>query len=648
MWNIVLWHWLIYHSIRLIIKRFIVASRGIVLLLELITQHNRATELLDNAICVLCNVCFRNDSNKDAILNSNGAKILVATALSNFSAVAVLLSCFRTLGNLAYSPVSTGTIIGAGAVQALVAGMSIHGSERELCLLCLRVLTNLSSDYVELNMSTMREEGAVQAVMEVVRSHAESVVVGDMELVNAGLLCLCNLGRFYGNAQLIILQSITMDLVTIIHTHQATDATLLLSAARLFNILAHTHPADLDRMLDGGVAGGVAEALGCCTAATGSVGGKAGGGGGVRAVFGHLCAGLTLLSYNCETAAEVGAAGVVRALLAVLNAHASDTTYFVDAFPALSSLCRDESNASLMSQPSFGYISTALSSPQLDHKLLLHSFAFLSNLCVHANASQSIVQTRVLSLIFTALHAHVNLPEILIRGLRAIENLCYTGDAVKAYLTANNLEAEVLRVMNDNLRHEDVKRACQAILDAYHTHTNTTFELPTSSTATVSEPFKDIEIKSARQLFGDEQKEPSDLFPDHIRNFLISGQLLTKHSKTAPPRPRHVYVTADLKWLIWKDPKRPLHPDNKMKTWKLRGCERGRCSQQLLRKRFGKYLCREEGGFAIVGRDRNVDLECESEKDREKWMEAIQAFVAWLKWTKKNASQFEKEEASSL
>ena len=242
-------------------------------------------------------------------------------------------------------------------------------------------------------------------------------------------------------------------------------------------------------------------------------------------------------------------------------------------------------------------------------------------------------------------HSHTNLPEILVRGLRAVENLCYTGDAVKAYLTANQLEREVLRVMNDNMRHEDVKRACQAILDAYHTH-QSTFEL--QPLAAPSEPFKDIEIKSARQLFGDEAKEQSDLFPDHCRNFLISGQLLTKHSKTAPPRPRHVYVTADLKWLVWKDPKRPLHPDNKMKTWKLRGVEKGRCTQQLLRKRFGKYLCREEGGFAIIARDRNVDLECESEKDREKWVEAIAAFVAWLKWMKKNASQFDKEDARDM
>ena len=291
-----------------------------------------------------------------------------------------------------------------------------------------------------------------------------------------------------------------------------------------------------------------------------------------------------------------------------------------------------------MAEASFAFLAQVLTTAGSEHRMALHTFAFLSNLCVHASAAQCIVHTRVVPLAFASLHAHVNMPDVLLRGLRFLENLCYTGDAVKRHLIGHQLETEVLSVMNANLRHEDVKKACQAILDAFHAHSIDFTAITPHLT-----PFKDIEIKSARQLFGDEHKESSALMPDHIRNFLISGQLLVKHSKTAPPRPRHVYCTADLKWLVWKDPKKPLHPDNKMKTWKLRGVERGRCTQQLQRKRFGKWLCREEGGFAIVGRERNVDLEAESEKEREKWVEAITALVAYRKYLKKNASQFDKE-----
>ena len=601
---------------------FIVASKGVQLLLQLIALHVRAEELLDNAICVLCNVCYRNDSNKELIIQLDGAPTLVSAALANFSAVSVLLSTFRTLGNLAYNAASTVAIIGAGAVQGLVAGMSIHGGSVELILLCLRVLTNLSSEYCEANMRVMKEEGAVQAVVEVCHLHAGKEK--EAEVVNATLLCLCNLGRYYPNAALIVLQGLCTDLHLAITTHIA-NATLVTSASRLLNILAHTHPTDLDRILDAAAPAAIYTALTAHPR--------------VKPIFTNLTAALTLLSYNSESAADIGASGVVESVVGIVRAHADDATYYVDAFPALSALCRDEGCAARMAEASFGFLAHVLSVSGSEHRMALHTFAFLSNLCVHASAAQPIVHTRVLPLAFASLHAHVNLPDVLLRGLRFLENLCYTGDAVKRYLLTHQLETEVLSVMNANLRHEDVKKACQAILDALNAHAVDFAAMPNPSLT----PFKDIEIKSARQLFGDEHKEACSVMPDHIRNFLISGQLLVKHSKTAPPRPRHVYCTADLKWLVWKDPKKPLHPDNKMKTWKLRGVERGRCTQQLQRKRFGKWLCREEGGFAIVGRERNVDLEAESEKEREKWVEAITALVAYRKHLKKNASQFDKD-----
>jgi hypothetical protein len=51
-----------------------------------------------------------------------------------------------------------------------------------------------------------------------------------------------------------------------------------------------------------------------------------------------------------------------------------------------------------------------------------------------------------------------------------------------------------------------------------------------------------------------------------MKNFLIAGQLLKKHSKSALPRPRHVYVTNDLQHFIWKDPKKSVEPEVKMKV----------------------------------------------------------------------------------
>jgi hypothetical protein len=143
-------------------------------------------------------------------------------------------------------------------------------------------------------------------------------------------------------------------------------------------------------------------------------------------------------------------------------------------------------------------------------------------------------------------------------------------------------------------------------------------------------------------MMGDEKKvvETVKELPESVRNLLTAGAMLLKHSNTANPRTRHVYVTPDLKFLVWKDPKKALHPDNKMKVFRIRSVEPGRCTPQLERKSFGKFLAKEECAFAILGRDRTVDLEATSEQERDKWIHALEQLVAYRKELKRIASQF--------
>ena len=73
-------------------------------------------------------------------------------------------------------------------------------------------------------------------------------------MVYAALLCLCNLGRYYANAAAHRPAGPLRRPVMSPSPSFPPDAALITAAARLFNILAHTHPTDLDRLLDGGVA----------------------------------------------------------------------------------------------------------------------------------------------------------------------------------------------------------------------------------------------------------------------------------------------------------------------------------------------------------------------------------------------------------
>jgi hypothetical protein len=195
------------------------------------------------------------------------------------------------------------------------------------------------------------------------------------------------------------------------------------------------------------------------------------------------------------------------------------------------------------------------------------------------------------------------------------------------------------KLISDNHNHDDVRRQAKAVLDALN-RTDFSFE----SIPLKNIPLKDLNIRNAKTIFGDENKkiENIDELPQWVHNLLLAGSLFQKHSNSAAPRPRHVYVTSDLKFLVWKDPKKSLHPDNKMKIFKIRTIEIGRTTPQLQRKRFGKFLANESTSFSIIGRERTVDLEASSEAERNKWVEAIQLLLAYRKALKKANTQFDK------
>lgn len=62
--------------------------------------------------------------------------------------------------------------------------------------------------------------------------------------------------------------------------------------------------------------------------------------------------------------------------------------------------------------------------------------------------------------------------------------------------------------------------------------------------------------------------------------------------------------------ILWKDPKKPADEKTpKMKLSGIRRVEKGRYTPQLQRKKWNRYLAKEECAFAIIGRERTVDLE---------------------------------------
>eukprot|EP00463_Aulacantha_scolymantha_P001524 TRINITY_DN2142_c0_g1_i1.p1 TRINITY_DN2142_c0_g1~~TRINITY_DN2142_c0_g1_i1.p1 ORF type:complete len:105 (-),score=20.24 TRINITY_DN2142_c0_g1_i1:33-347(-) len=92
-------------------------------------------------------------------------------------------------------------MIEAGAVQGIVAGLTVHNQELDLINLAIRVLSALATNLDEKHRTIMASEGAVQAIVEVASNFTENL---EMEI--CAHECLCALANEMYNAVMILKQ----------------------------------------------------------------------------------------------------------------------------------------------------------------------------------------------------------------------------------------------------------------------------------------------------------------------------------------------------------------------------------------------------------------------------------------------------------
>jgi len=272
-----------------------------------------------------------------------------------------------------------------------------------------------------------------------------------------------------------------------------------------------------------------------------------------------------------------------------------------------------------------------------DAKFISQSLAFLANLCMHGKACEAVIPTKMIDSIHSVMRTHRLDAQLLMRALRALENIAYSSQPLRDHMKSEKVIEEVEEVKTRHNGNSDLTKQCKGVIDAI---LRVRTELGDSFIGMMHH--HDDRKLALRQKIGEPDKRIDGLeFPLEYKNMLLAGQLIKKHSNKANPRVRHVYVTADLKWLIWKDPRKEVDPKQRMKTFKIGSVESGRCTKQLQRKKtFGGYLAKEECSFAVLGRERSVDLEANTEAERDKWVTALRHLVAHIKANRQAASKF--------
>jgi hypothetical protein len=492
----------------------------------------------------------------------------------------------------------------------------VHSEELDIIDIAIRVLTNLASELDDEDQQIMAQEGAVQAIVEVATQHTDN-----LELEISAIGCLCNLARAEFNANMIIKQGGAEAAVSAM-SELDYDVELSSKAMNLIATLALVR-SEMDRMLDAGVVTGLVNALEAKITEEAVV-----------------MSGMIALSNMCfseAVAARMAEEGPADVIFAVMEAELDNAHVLAACYKALGGLSRCPENAPELAEGAMEHMCPELVKHNNNDSFILTAFGFLGNLCVHAECSNKAKGTDIIKSVLTCLATHVGKAKILIRGCMALSNMAYGSKELRDKMRSDGTVRGMQDIIDANPTLDDVKQAAESCMETLNRKESNLSSLPFT---TMRAPV--VATKSAKELFGDAPKAVTELSRED-RNFLVSGALLMKHSKSAKPKRRHLSISADLKWIICKKPgKAAAEPKQKMKVFKMKQVDSGRCTPQLSRKSFGRYLAKKECSFAIIGRDRTFDIECSSEKERDEWIKALETLMAYNKALKIAGTKFSK------
>jgi hypothetical protein len=225
---------------------FIAASRGAELLVACLDAYPKDSEILLNAVNLLRLLASAGESNREAIVRISGCDAISDCILNNFNNIDVVRMCFRTFGTIATSASFVASCIRAGAVQGLVAGMTVHASQLGLINVAMKVLAIFAKSADADSMNTLTLEGAVQAIVEAMSTYVDNIV-----LESTAIDCLYNLCKAPQNVAMVIKQDGAVSLIKTMETN-GYEEKLCRAALKLMQKLTTSLP-NLARLLNNGV-----------------------------------------------------------------------------------------------------------------------------------------------------------------------------------------------------------------------------------------------------------------------------------------------------------------------------------------------------------------------------------------------------------
>eukprot|EP00455_Lapot_gusevi_P038794 TRINITY_DN4348_c0_g3_i3.p1 TRINITY_DN4348_c0_g3~~TRINITY_DN4348_c0_g3_i3.p1 ORF type:complete len:812 (-),score=254.63 TRINITY_DN4348_c0_g3_i3:285-2669(-) len=584
------------------ITTFIQAG-GMEHVISALNNHADHLDLCESATILLANMSTHTDQTRTVIVSSGGVGSLSKMLAQHYSHETILEATLRALGNLALVRENAQVFFSEEILATLIHVTKIHAMSEESLCACLGVIGNLIASSNADQLSTFFRSGAVSTLIEISRSNAVSVQV------QLGFLsCLANfvneIGALPDDERQSVLQEGIPAILFAVHQLDWEESVIALALRVLTRLTTDEKIAKT--MIQVQVPRTLAHLLTSIDAQT------------KPEIYRATLHCLSELA-KAETTDAMVESGVLPLLLKILEqghvlSEKITTTAMkvlvnmaVGGKPSYMRMIADQSHLVVLNAGEGGTLSQSV-------EFLRLAGWFFSNLAHHKGAVNVLFNAGLADNLLTFLEAHADSPDVTVRFVAALKNLVLTDKRFKVEM--RRLEA-VSRCRAIHRRFADHALLAQN-LESFAAAVNAADEVKVDKRLEGLTPYERY-----RQMFNPPTIDAG------VRIVVTAGKKMIKYSLTTTPHERYVFVSRCLRFVVWKDQSDKDRDPKSIFLLHAKEIKVGDDMTEFRRSWPGKRAPVADHCFSVIGATRNLCVECESQYDRDKWVENLKAVIAY-------------------
>jgi hypothetical protein len=581
-----------------------IMSRGGVKAIEKVLQsHPSKPRILENAMCALSNLMFGSDENKKTIGLTCGDE--VTNIIRDHPNDANLFKmALRALGNLSFCDENIRFIVEKNsAVKAIVAGMRANPKEEEAQQLAMEVIGNFASleedaPEEDANGNIINPQDSISSIIlreagcaQIIKSFKD--YPSNTTLLKAGLDALANIANDVEVTETMAKKQGLVPAVIEVMQGNDWDVELITRAVALLGVMTYSREClTLISQLDG------IQVLLSAMEQHGTS----------PELLSAAQVALTNLAASDDARTAIRNMEGVSTIMALLEANSTDKTYVMETFKTLTRLCADDRLSSAIATDGMHIVMEAIERFQRDTDFLTVAFRLLGHLAFVESNLTVIVQHNGIQKIITAITSHPDCQPLMVRSIQTLDNIAMANRENASIVIEEGGRELIETIMDTFPEDEEITRFGKSALLSMSALENLSKSAEiTSKAAKAGVKGKAAEVKKV------------DPLADY-RHSLSAGKVM-KVWEGGRGKAAHLVVSPDFKSIVWQE----VGTQRKLGAMDLRSVAAIRAGTGEGHKKtmLNSGLKDTDVAFVVVGERTSLDLEANSAKERNFWVDAL-------------------------